>query len=797
MSFLFQPFSEMVMRNPKFGTLFSMLLAAALLSPQISKANISLPTDSVPQSIQLPLAALPPAPFPTRSQTERNSGTQWKLISFPITQASQLESILSETPSASSIQSIWKWDQQLGTAGEWRVSPQTGNFELLSEVLPHEGYWIRTSSDFQFSGSGVENHEYNLIEGWNLMGYSHSAQEISLANFFTTGSYWKNSCGKGEPVENVWGWKDGAWSIYFPNDADRIQFNQQYGVNFPALTTLEPGMGFWLKATRANLPSSQQACDPIPADLVLVNGTVYSNQSAEAVAVIDGRIRFIGSTADAQQYVGSQTQRIDLQGKMLVPGFIDNHNHVFEAGGGGHTNFCSLSVDLTLEEQENTLRACTTGVPEGEWITGYGHSLEVVLGEDFVPNNPLPLLDQIFQKNPIVFMEQTSHSMLVNSLAYAAANITTSTAHPNGGKIMKNDDGSLNGVVVDNAGDIVLELAMNSINNKFDVNYDGLLAGLEEVKKYGITTIGDGRMYWKRGWYEVWQEAESQGNLTARVSVRPWIYPELEKAEQITFLRTAYQNDLSRRLIINQVKLYSDGLVSNGTAKVLQPYTFTWFPESPNGINYISQSSMVDWLTELNTLGYGAHVHAIGDGAIRETLDAIETVRNAGSQQKYHMTHLELMDPAEVPRFATLKVDADIQLGRAHNSFAEKVAEFSPYIGSTRANQLRIYPIKELVAAGANVALSSDWNVNALSPLSAISNAMEEGAFTTVSQAIDAYTINPANALGLGSITGSIEVGKYADFAVLSQDISSSTAQAIRSSSIVMTILQGEVVYSP
>lgn len=670
------------------------------------------------------------------------------------------------------------------------------NFTLLSEITPNEGYWVLSSGTVGFTGTGIESNQYNLREGWNLIGYSHSASTVSLANFFTQGNYWKDSCGSGEPVKSVWAWKNNTWSVYFPNDADRISFNQTYGVDFPALTTLEPGMGFWLNTTRANLPASEGGCDALPADLVFINGAIYVDQSATAVTVLEGKIQFIGSTTEAQEYIGNQTQTIDLQGKMLLPGFIDNHNHVFEAAGGTDTNFCALSANLTLEAQENDLRACTTGVAEGDWITGYGHSLEVVLGEDEVPNNPLTLLDQIFQKNPIVFMEQTSHSMLVNSLAYEQANITRDTADPNGGKIMKNEDGSLNGVLMDNAGDVVLEMAMNSLTNKFNINYDGLLAGLAEVKKYGITTIGDGRMYWKRGWYEVWKAAETDGVLTARVSVRPWIYPEYGKTEQLTFLQTAFQNDISRRLIINQVKLYSDGLVSNGTAKVLQPYTFTWFPESPYGINYIKQSEMVDWLTELNTIGYGAHIHTIGDGAIRETLNAIQSVRNAGSQQKYHMTHLELMDPAEIPRFASLNVDADLQVGYVQKTHAIKSEHFLPYIGETRASELKIYPIKELIAAGANVMLSSDWNVNALSPLSAMSNALEADEFTSVDQAIDTYTINPAHALGLDSLTGSIEVGKSADFAVLEQDITNLSAQAIRTTKILMTVLQGEIVYN-
>lgn len=526
------------------------------------------------------------------------------------------------------------------------------------------------------------------------------------------------------------------------------------------------------------------------ADIIFRNGLVYADNMAEAVTVSNGKIQFIGSNADALQYQDEQTKVIDLKGKLLLPGFIDNHSHL---GEGGEVT-CLPKDHLTIEQQASQLAKCARGVAKGKWIIGYGMHLEVVLGENEIMNHPLTTLDEIFPDNPVIIMEQTSHSMFVNSLALAEAGFTKNTPHPQGGKIMKDEQGELNGVLVDNAGDIVMEIAVNAVDNKFDVFYEGILYGLDEAKKNGITTVGDGRTYWRRGMYDAWKEVESNNDLTARISLRPWIYPTVAINEQLQFLENAYQNDLEKLLLVNQVKMYSDGVPENGTARVILPYKLTWFPESPYGINYIPQHQMETWLTELNTLGYGAHIHALGDQGVRETLNAIEKVRDEGSVRTYNMTHLAMVDGDDVARFAELNVDADIQVAEALSSHAIRQRDFEPLIGKQRAAEILYRPLKELQDSGANVVLSSDWTVQPMSPLLAISYTVEEGSFT-IEQAIDAYTINPAKALGLASITGSIEIGKSADFVVLNQDITQLSAKQILDAKVTMTVLQGEIVY--
>lgn len=245
------------------------------------------------------------------------------------------------------------------------------------------------------------------------------------------------------------------------------------------------------------------------SDLVLTNAIIYGHSNADTVAISEGKIAEIGDARDIVALQSSNATVIDLEGGFLSPGFIDNHNHVFEAASEAGAQ-CELSVEKDLAGQIPFLKACREETQRSGWVMGYGFSIDSLLAEES-NQTPLQIIDTIFPDQPVIFMEQTSHSMWVNSAALELAGITSETPEPQGGKILKDDDsGKLNGILLDNAGDIVLELAWNSLNNQFEQSYLGLMQGLAEAKAHGITTIGDGRLYWKRGWYEVWQHAENK-----------------------------------------------------------------------------------------------------------------------------------------------------------------------------------------------------------------------------------------------------------------------------------------------
>jgi predicted amidohydrolase YtcJ len=529
------------------------------------------------------------------------------------------------------------------------------------------------------------------------------------------------------------------------------------------------------------------------ADMVLTNANIYGYQSADSIAIANGKILYIGKSAESDKLTNRHTEVIDLEGAYVMPGFVDNHNHVFEAASeaGGQ---CELSMNAGLEDQIPYLKACRKKAIKGDWVMGYGFSIEALLAENN-QRTPLEVIDSVFPEQPVIIMEQTSHSMWVNSVALELAGITKSSPEPQGGKILKDDyTGELNGILFDNAGDIVMEMAWNSLEEQFNQSYEGLMAGLEEARAHGITTIGDGRLYWKRGWYEVWKEVERRGDLTARVSLRPWIYPTDSMQPQLSFLSEIYSADKSELLLVDQVKMYSDGILVNGTAKTLTPYLDTYIPDEPYGINYIPPQAMETWLKALDKIGYGAHIHAIGDGAIRESLNAIEAIRGRGGDKDYTLTHVELVNSKDAPRFAKLDVTADFQVGSDYVAYHDHHwAE--AFLGAKRTSALM--NLKAIFDTGANVSLSSDWNVHDINPLVGIANSVIMGrtGLPSVKDAIDAYTINAAVSLGIDNITGSIEQGKSADFAVLSHDITKLSPEKIKSTDIWMTILKGKIVF--
>lgn len=549
----------------------------------------------------------------------------------------------------------------------------------------------------------------------------------------------------------------------------------------------------YLLTAIASLLISSSALAVEQANMILTNAKVYGHKDADTIAIHDGKIIFVGKAKAIDTHSTKHTEIIDLKQAYIMPGFIDNHNHVFEAASkvGGN---CELNMDASLEDQIPYLRVCSKKAKSDSWLIGYGFSLDTILNKEN-RYTPLEVIDRIFPKQPVVFMEQTSHSMWVNSAALKLAGITKDSPEPQGGKILKDEkSGELNGILFDNAGDIIMGMAWNSLEKQFDKSYEGLMVGLEKAAAHGITTIGDGRLYWKRGWYEVWKQAEKNGDLTARVSLRPWIYPTAPMAPQLEFLKKIQSKDHSRLLVVDQVKMYSDGIIINGTAKTLAPYLDTYIPDEPYGINYSPPHKMKNWLDALDKIGFSAHIHAIGDGAVRESLNAIEHIRNQGSKKPYTLTHVELVNSTDVPRFVKLNVTADFQVGSDY--VAQHDHQWAKaFIGTKRSHAL-MNP-RAIFDTGANVTLSSDWNVNDINPLIGIANSLKMGTtgLPDVHSAIRAYTINAAKSLGISDITGSITIGKSADFVILKQDITQLSADNITNTKILMTVLQGEIVF--
>ncbi|KID56073.1 amidohydrolase [Pseudoalteromonas luteoviolacea] len=526
--------------------------------------------------------------------------------------------------------------------------------------------------------------------------------------------------------------------------------------------------------------------------MVFVNGDIYTvNEAkpwAQAIAIKDNKIVFVGSTEQVQQHIGENTQVIDLQGKMMMPGFHDVHMHPLESG--------SDATQFTLPEQASTetyidlIADAAFQNPDAEWLIGYGHSIGTLLD---MQDSPIEVLDEAVSNRPVIIMEQTSHSMWVNSKALELARIHANSPDPIGGVIGKDEQGNVDGILYDNAGNQVMELAMRSLTNTQQNDYLGLIEyTMPALNKAGITSISDARTYWQRGHLETWLKIANEDKLTLRAHLGLWAYPQMSDATQLSKLKSLYQADPNSLLKVNQVKFYVDGILVNTTAAMHEPYHQNWLDlDGNNGLNYFTQARLEKYIKALEPTGFDFNIHAIGDRGIHEALNAIE---NASSGKARHrLTHLEVVDPADYERFAKLGVIADAQVA---GDFTDPShwPENIPLLGVERSQDL--VPIKSLVDSNATLTLSSDWNVSPFNPFIGISNAISRAPQAiTLAQALEAYTLNSAYAMRQDHLVGSIEVGKLADLVVLDKNLFESTVKEIADTQVTMTLLDGEIVY--
>lgn len=528
--------------------------------------------------------------------------------------------------------------------------------------------------------------------------------------------------------------------------------------------------------------------------------TIYKNAAvytvnpdqpwAEALVIKGGVITFVGSDKDVVQYESDEVKVIDLKGKMIMPGFHDVHIHPIESGSDNN-NFVLNTDETNAENFISVVKKAAIDFPDSKWLVGYGHDINVLLD---AKRNPVELLDEAVSDRPVIIMEQTSHSMWVNSKALALAGFTDKSENPVGGVIMRQEGNAKpNGILIDNAGEMVMHLAMEATPERLKKDYVGMVEyTLPELAKHGITSISDARAYWKRGHHETWVQLAQDNALTVRASVGLWAYPEDEDKTQLEKLKSLYQDVSGSLLRINQIKLYADGIPSNTTAALHNPYQIELLDIPGNkGLNYFSQERLAHYIAELEQSGFDFHIHAIGDRGIHEALNAVE--QSGGAEGRHRITHIEILDPVDVQRFAKLNVTADCQVAGDFTHPAHW-SEISDLIGVEKANNL--VPIKTLNDSGARVTLSSDWSVSPFNPFIGLQNAVTRAPQDlSLKDALAAYTINSAYVMRQENLVGSIEVGKEADVVILDQNLFEIDKNKINQTQILQTLLAGEEVY--
>ena len=535
------------------------------------------------------------------------------------------------------------------------------------------------------------------------------------------------------------------------------------------------------------------------ADTVFINGRIYTvdaNRSwAEAVAIEDGKIIYVGTTAGADAHIGGESKVVDLGGRMLMPAFQDSHVHPIS--GGVEASACDLNELPGLPAYRSRIAEYAAANPDVEWILGGGWLMSV-FGPGGSPSKTI--LDELVADRPVFLTSADGHSGWANSRALEIAGITRDTPNPVDGIIDKDPEtGEPIGSLQEGAMSLVrVHIPAETLEDRVQ----GLRYSRDMFHRYGITSIQDASV--RRDGLEAYRVLERAGELNLRVVASLWWERGrgLEQVDDLVALRAEF--DEGGLLRPTTVKIMEDGVMENYTAAMLEPYLI---PSGSKGIPMVEPELLKQAVVALDAEGFQVHFHTIGDAAVRYAFDAIEEalIENGQLGHRHHLSHIQMFDPADIPRFKELDAIANFQPVWAYAD--EYVTELTiPFIGEERARWM--YPIKSVLDTGAVIAFGSDWSVSTANPFPQIETAVtRRGAFDEpmpvfipeeridLESAIVAFTINAAFVNKQEDTTGSIEVGKLADLIVIDQNLFDIEPATISETKVLLTLFGGEPVY--
>lgn len=534
------------------------------------------------------------------------------------------------------------------------------------------------------------------------------------------------------------------------------------------------------------------------ADSVYRNGSIYTvdaNRSwAEAVAVTDGRIRYVGTDAGVAAHIGSNTTVVDLGGRMMLPAFQDSHIHPIS--GGVEASACDLNGLPGLAEYRSTIGEYAAANPDLPWILGGGWSM-AVFGPGGAPSRTI--LDELVPNRPAYLSSADGHTGWANSMALELAGITRDTPDPADGRIDRDPQtGELVGSLQEGAtGLITQHIPPMTLEDRIA----GMRYARDMLHGYGITSITAAIVGQED--LEVYEAMDQRGELNLRVLASLW-WDRARAEEQIPALVEQREKYTKGHVRATTIKIMQDGVLENYTGAMLEPYLLGG---GTRGIPMVEPEFLKQAVTLLDAEGFQVHFHAIGDAAIRQSLDAIEEalLENGDLGHRHHISHLQVIHPDDIPRFAELDVIANFQpLWAAYDDYIRELN--IPAIGAERTSWM--YPIQSVKDAGGMVAFGSDWSVSTANPFYQMETAvtrMDSNDYSIapfipdeaidIETAIHAFTINAAFLNKHEIDTGSIEVGKYADLIVLDQNLIDIDSKSISDTRVLLTLLEGNAVY--
>ena len=564
-----------------------------------------------------------------------------------------------------------------------------------------------------------------------------------------------------------------------------------------------------------------------PADRIYRNGVIFTadaqHRTAEALAVHEGRIVYVGDNRGLTPFVGGTTVTVDLRGRFLMPGLVDGHMHPLEAGLellNCNLNYESLTV-LELQQQVQKCLDQATSRDPNAW-------LEVVnwFQESMRPagiKTSRATLDVLKTTRPIIVRSSFGHTVLANTRALEFAKITASTPDPLGGKIWRDAAGQPTGLLEDAAFAVFSTLLPKPTAAD---NMAGATAALQAMNRQGVTSFLDAVAPEED--IAAFEALRQSGRLTARAHFAPPIQPSEASdpahalARVIALAKRYDEGKISRApgITVRNAKLFLDGVIAAPafTGAMREPYFVNsgtaekpdWAPGPSRGpAVYFSADPLATLLVGLGRAGLDPHMHADGDGAVHAGLDAIATLRKAlpAADIRPAIAHDEIVVPQDFPRFKQL--NAIPVLSMQWEKPAGDTIGLRNYFGPARMKIIE--PAGFLVAAGARVAFGSDWPVDKLDEWFALkvgvtrTNAPDapaefggrlgEDPGLSREEVLRAATINAAYELHEDDATGSLEVGKFADLIVLDRNPLKVPAEEIAKTRVLETVVGGKAVY--
>lgn len=532
----------------------------------------------------------------------------------------------------------------------------------------------------------------------------------------------------------------------------------------------------------------------IIADKIILNANIKTMDAdtpfATAVAIKNGCIVFVGSDEDARAMADLGTDIIDAKGNMVLPGFQDTHIHIHDTGTD-ISQSANLYACKTVADIQAALAEFVAENPDCTNVRGLGFDC-ATFPADMINRSHI---DEVISDRPVFLLANDYHNSVINSFACEEFGLIKGTPDPDNGHFVLDDDGEPTGYLYEDAW--FWAVAKLPKYTDEDVS-NGLLYGAAHANEHGITGVLDA-MISKRH-LRLSKVLEDEGRLNVRIRSTFKIKPtdsDVEAAvENLKDLREKYKSDM---LSLHSAKFFLDGVFENKTAALLEPDS-----EGDNAPLMFDEDHLKNLIVAFDKEKFQCHLHTIGDKAVRFGLDCIEAARDAnGSWDALHQfAHLQLIDPADIPRFAELKVVANYQpLWAVPDGKLEKL------LGPERSKT--VYPVNGVIKTGAPYAISSDWGVSTLNPFEIMQVATtrqnpEDGpdgqAFypehcITVDEVVRGYTVNAAAGAWRLDKTGSITVGKYADIIMIDQDVYTVSKHALGNTKVLLTLLEGREVY--